>query len=783
MFEFIRNKLGKNKPESEALRRIAENKQTKNKLLTLSNCQDLTSLPEEISDFLWLQQLDISHSDITDLTPLSTLLNLQWLRVLHTQITELTPLTGLVNLQQLYISRTPVTDLTPLAGLVNLQQLDVSRTPVTDLTPLAELVNLQQLDILNTSITDLTPLAGLLSLQQLDVSNTKISDLKPLSALLNLQQLDISNTHVTDLAPLAELVNLQQVSVCNTSVTDFSPLSKLLNLQRLDISNTKMTNLTSLVPLMRRGLTVKWKNYDGENGIYVKDCPFTHPPAEIVRQGNTAILNYLSETTVQGFDQLYEAKLLIVGEGGAGKTSLLRRLYQPEAPLPDEEESTKGIAIYQHNFTLDNGREFRLNVWDFGGQEIYHATHQFFLTKRSLYILLDDTRKNDKNIHDPIFKYWLEVVDLLGDHSPVLIFQNEKSGRSKAIDKSGIQSRFPNVKEFHRGDLQQVDSVQPLRHVIEHYAQNLPHIGEQLPSQWVRIRADLEQCAQYYPTITQQEYFDIYEHHLEFDRDKALHLSRYLHDLGVFLHFQDEPLLANVVILQNTWATEAVFKILDDEIVKAESGYFTSADCKRVWQDSVYTDMHTELLALMQQFELCYHLPDEDMWLVPRLLKPSKPEALKAGRSGDLLLRYHYAFLPKGMINRLMVRLHRYVHHPDMAWDNGVLFEYADTSVLVDIAPLGNEIILRARGTKRRELLRIIATDLEALNDTFRGLQEKVEKLVPCFCKNCRMLEEPHFYNYAKLKEKFSNQKYTIDCEKVPYATVDILELINNIDG
>jgi internalin A len=29
-----------------------------------------------------------------------------------------------------------------------------------------------------------------------------------------------------------------------------------------------------------------------------------------------------------------------------------------------------------------------LNVWDFGGQEIMHATHQFFLTRRSLYLLV-----------------------------------------------------------------------------------------------------------------------------------------------------------------------------------------------------------------------------------------------------------------------------------------------------------------------------------------------------------------------------------------------------------
>ena len=67
-------------------------------------------------------------------------------------------------------------------------------------------------------------------------------------------------------------------------------------------------------------------------------------------------------------------------------------------------------------------------------------------------------------------------------------------------------------------------------------------------------------------------------------------------------------MLARTVILQNTWATEAVFRVLDDEIVKAHLGRFDNADCARLWRDSAYADMHPELLALMQRFEVCYEL-------------------------------------------------------------------------------------------------------------------------------------------------------------------------------
>jgi GTPase SAR1 family protein len=214
----------------------------------------------------------------------------------------------------------------------------------------------------------------------------------------------------------------------------------------------------------------------GELGGYGHICgrlPVTNPPPEIVAQGNDAILNCFAEQERGEVDHLYEAKMLILGEGGAGKTSLLRRLYQPAAELPSEDETTRGIAIYKHEFKMTNGRSFRLNVWDFGGQQIYHATHQFFLTHRSLYVLVDDTKKDYKSVSDEGFKYWLDLIEVFGEQSPTIIFQNEKGGRSKAIDFGGIKQRYNNVRELYAGNLDRRDAVERIRDGIEFYARNL----------------------------------------------------------------------------------------------------------------------------------------------------------------------------------------------------------------------------------------------------------------------------------------------------------------------
>jgi internalin A len=159
-------------------------------------------------------------------------------------------------------------------------------------------------------------------------------------------------------------------------------------------------------------------------------------------------------------------------------------------------------------FPLSNGRTFRLNAWDFGGQQIYHATHKFFLTKRSLYILVDDTCTDNKSIHDEAFKFWLEVVETLSEACPLLVFQNEKGGRRKQIDEAGFKGRFPNVKEFYRGNLEQPDAADSVRKAVEYFAENLPHIGEDVPAKWVQIRQELEELAQTKPYISLDDYYE-----------------------------------------------------------------------------------------------------------------------------------------------------------------------------------------------------------------------------------------------------------------------------------
>ncbi len=809
--------LGNNRLQDSSAQHLV--KLTKLRRLVLRKNRIRDAGAQALSRLTGLKSLDLSHNELRDpgAWAISKLKNLTALNLDFNEIGDsgAQALSRLKNLTTLNIQVNRIGDVgaRALGKLSNLRELNASSNEVSEkgAQGMTNLVKLTTLQLGNNKLGDggahtLSQLTGLCTLDlshnaigsggalalekltnlsTLDLSNNPIDDLgiQALGALANLRSLDLTNCKLGDsgVQNLVKLTKLTKLDLGYTNVKDASPLTQLPMLETLRLHNTKITDISSLRSLFERGIPPKWFDLSPP-GVLVKDCPLTHPPPEVVQQGLDGVLNYFREIDEQGVDKLFEAKMLLVGEGRAGKTSLIRRLYQPDRPLPHEEETTKGIDIFRHNFPLSNGRNFRLNVWDFGGQQIYYATHQFFLTKNSLYILLDDTAKDYKFATDEGFSYWLEIIELLSAGSPVLIFQNEKGGRSKSIDERGIKSRFPNVKEIYRGNLLESQSVTQLSVAIDHYVENLPHIGEEVPAKWVSIRAEIEKEAQEKPYISQEAYFKIYGRHLEFNRLKALHLSRYLHDLGVFLHYQDDPLLTRTVILQNQWATEGVFRLLESETVKTRNGQFTHEDCQRIWSGVDYVDMHLELRALMEKFELCYALADvENTWLAPQLLSPSRPQLpIATPNPEDLILWYRYDFLPKGLINRLMVRMHRFVQRPELAWATGVLFEREETQVLVETKERGNEIVLCAKGPEKKALLSVIASDLDALNSKFPGLEEKLQKLIPCVCPQCQTSTTPELFEQKRLLQRKRDRKLTVECPS-SYQDVKVLQLLDGL--
>jgi small GTP-binding protein len=88
------------------------------------------------------------------------------------------------------------------------------------------------------------------------------------------------------------------------------------------------------------------------------------------------------------------AKVLLVGESGAGKTGLSKRLAVGEWEPSD---STVGAWATQWKLEVDasEGTEREIWLWDFGGQADQRLIHQLYMDETALAVLVFDGQKED----------------------------------------------------------------------------------------------------------------------------------------------------------------------------------------------------------------------------------------------------------------------------------------------------------------------------------------------------------------------------------------------------
>jgi internalin A len=342
-------------------------------------------------------------------------------------------------------------------------------------------------------------------LEELNLIDNKLSKLPDsISRLQNLSQLYLSNNQLSERPDsISRLQNLSQLYLSSNQLSELpDSISRLQNLSKLDLRDNQLKKLPdSISRLQNLSLLYLSKNQlrqIPDSITYLQNLslldlssnPLVNPPIEIANQGIKAIREYFREKA-EGEDTLYEAKLIIVGEGGAGKTTLARKILDSNAEMPKAEETTKGIEVLQWSFLMDNDQNFRVNIWDFGGQEIYHATHQFFLTKRSLYLLVVDSRKEH-----PHLDYWLNIVELFSENSPLLVVKNELGDRPVQMDEPQLKGRFENLKESlptNLGKPQGGSGLELIKKAIAYHISQLPHIGNSLPKTWIQVREKLEE--------------------------------------------------------------------------------------------------------------------------------------------------------------------------------------------------------------------------------------------------------------------------------------------------
>ena len=719
--------MPKDQPYLAAEKKIKEALKSGATELDLSNSQykdpkppQLTELPDSLWKLTQLTDLNLSHNQLTTL-PDSLLAQLTQLTVLNLASNQLTALPDslgqLTQLKSLDLSINQLTTLPDSLGqLTQLQSLALSSNQLTalpewleQLTDLKEIIwiglevlpvqicRLQKLELLvlgggtyqhrKGTITMWLPSNNKYAFRQLP---NEIGDLTSLKALL------LGSCQITDLPPsLAQLEHLTTLSLDN------NPLNPALQ--------------------------------------------------SAYKQGLPAVKAYL-RSLEQNAEPLYEAKLVLVGEGNVGKTTLLKALKGKAGAAPQEHEpTTHGVEIDIHGLRLphpaQNGVEIQLNAWDFGGQDVYRVTHQFFFSHRSLYLLVWEPRRG---VQQGQVEDWLNMIRLrVGDDARVIIVSTHcKTGQRIArIDKPVLIQQYGDmIVGFH-----EVDSLVPdkktgemvgiakLKKIIAQEAAKLEQMGMGFNRDWKAARDELLQLPE--PRIAYSVFREVCARYGLSEIDTST-LARLMHDLGYIVHYSEDEKLRDDVVLKPQWLTKAIGFVLEDRATAEHEGILPDKHLYEVWHDHPFKgeqqydpSLYPFFLRLMEKYDVSYRLPEGNASLVAQHVPqvrpnlPWLPEQEPPKKQRRIAMVCSMEEDPPGLVPWMIVRTHDYAN---LHWQKGMFLNHGAHGTAM-LEKRGLEFHVYAQATYPEYFMNILQNTLEKLiTDNWPGMKERYRFNVPC---------------------------------------------------
>jgi internalin A len=384
---------------------------------------------------------------------------------------------------------------------------------------------------------------------------------------------------------------------------------------------------------------------------------------------------------------------------------------------------TDGIAITPWETKLKDGPA-TIHIWDFGGQEIMHGTHQFFLTHRCIYLVMVDNR-DDRGKKDAA--YWLKLVRAFGGDSRVLVAMNKQTQIQFDLDRQDMSTKHGvALDHFFPTDCEKTSSIAPLRQAALKEAQKMLAARERFPKKWWDIKNDLAGMAEDY--LSDSDYRSLCGKHGITDVIEQDRMLNDLTDLGIISSFPKDERLAELTVLKPEWATQGVYLIITNERLREEKhGKLKLDKLKELlpadrWPKPAHRNY---VIDLMKKFDLCFDAEGEERTVImPALLKDETPSLADWNPKKCVVLVYKYPVLHHGVVPRFISRTNRYSDGL-RRWRSGVELKDDGAEALVKADYDKNRVSIWIRGqhaNNRRALLSVIRHEFRAVHDRIEGL-------------------------------------------------------------
>ncbi len=575
--------------------------------------------------------------------------------------------------------------------------------------------NITGLDLNSLEIQDYSFLKELKNLTWLYLTDNQISDISFLKELKNLTTLDLRYNQISDISFLKELKNLTWLYLSNNQISDISFLKELKNLKALDLSSNQISKLNPA--FLELDMEIFWsEHFYSTNGLNLFENPLETPPVEIIKKGKDAVKAYFKSLEEGEKQPLNEVRVLLVGDGGSGKTSLVRKLLREK--FDKNEPQTHGINIRQWQIK-DGEDKIHVHLWDFGGQEIMHATHQFFLSKRCLYILVLDGRKEEKT------EYWLKHIESFGGNSPILVAINKiDENPTFDVNRPFLQEKYKGIKNFYRISCKKGTGIKEFAKRMTDELKKVELLQTSFAKSWFIVKTQLESMNENF--ISYDRYMDICTKENITEKSSQDTLIDFLNDLGLILHFKEFE-LEDTYVLEPKWVTGAVYKIINSEKLSENKGVLRLTlldDILRKTKETDYSyprSRYRYIIDLMKKFELCYEI-DSNTILIPDLLEVQQPE-FGFDYPASLKFIIEYDFLPRSVMPRFIVKMHKDIKD-QLRWRTGLVLEEKSlrSTAVIKADERDKKIYIYVDGEQKRDYFSIIRKSFKDINGDFEKL-------------------------------------------------------------
>lgn len=510
-------------------------------------------------------------------------------------------------------------------------------------------------------------------------------------------------------------------------------------LKRLDLVRNKLTEipleLLKLEKLVELFIFSNEINNIPDEVLFTKNLRLLHIYKNPIKNIPPEILNKREIEHIRDYvlslkgktKNLNEVKVILVGDGGAGKTSLQKLLI--DEIFDPQESQTHGINIKHLKLKVKN-RNVNYRLWDFGGQEIMHATHQFFLSQRSIYIILLNARE------EPNPEYWLNHVKSFGGSSPVIIVINKiDENPSYDVNRLFLKEKYPNIITFIKTSCVNECGIEDVKKSLMDAVVDIQDLNVKWALSWFSVKKYVENMKKSF--INYDEFTQLCLNNKILDSSSQNTLVEYLNDLGIILHFKDFS-LADTHVLDPEWVTYAVYKIINSKLLSDNNGIIKLQEIRKILNISEENNrfqypssqLHY-IIELMMKFELCYKISNTEI-LIPDLLAVQEPPLNIFSEKEKVEIVISYDFLPKSILPRLIVNLHADIKE-QLRWRTGLVVydKNLDTIALIKADYEQEEINITIEGDKRRDYLSIILHIIRKVNHSFKGLNIKVNIPIP----------------------------------------------------